>query len=113
MFEKVRQVYRLLKGQYTDVYEITESYDDISEERVRNELDELVTEGYLERLTDRYYVISSFESQQQEKEAARAIYSVGSRLHSDADTRKEVEVSGTLVEDKSFKTDKSLDEILR
>ena len=111
MIEKFSQIKSLLKGEYVHLGEIVESYDGLDEEDVVTELDELVEQDILVRFSDNYFVISSFDSEDSRKEAARKLNKLGNRFHSMADTRTEVEVSGEMVEDMSFKTDKGLDEL--
>lgn len=113
MLSKLRQLKHVFKGQYANPNEIASSYDDISVERVRDELETLVEDDVLEQFSENYYVVADYETEEEKKEILKKLSKLGHQLHSDADTRKEVKVSGSMVEDKSFKTDKSLDEIIR
>jgi len=103
----------LLKGRYLRASTIAASYDGLSINFVRKELFELAAEGYLVPIGRSFFIVPDFDSEKERKEAAKAIQIAGQHFYNEADTRTEVEVSGALVEDRTFKTQKSLDELLR
>lgn len=109
---RVRQLIQFLRGNMLTVDELTASYDGVSEERIKQELESLEKEGVLEHFFRGIYVVSTFNDEQKEKEAVKRIRAVSSRLHSDANTKTTVKVSGAAVENKEYKTDKTLSEVL-
>lgn len=110
MLERVRAIPNLLRGRYVYIPEMTKCYDGVNEEDVRLELESLVDSGVLVKMTRNYYVVAPFDS---EEEITEEIMNLSNRLYNMADTRTEVQISGSMVEEKSFKTEKSPSELIR
>lgn len=110
MLERVRAVPNLLRGRYLYIPEISGCYDGINEEDIRAEVENLVDSEVLVQMTHNYYIVAPFDS---EEEATEEIVNLSNRLYNMADTRTEVQISGSMMEDKSFKTEKSPSELIR
>lgn len=106
-------IIKILKGDFVRTSEIAESYDDVSKEYVENEVRSLVQQDILTNVFGDYYITNNFESDQKEKEALKEIHRLGNHLHQKADTRTEVKITGELVEDKEFKTDRDPASIIK
>lgn len=106
MIKSIRSTIKVLKGDFVRKSDIIESYDGLEKEFIDRRIDDLVQDGILINVFRDYYVIEDFRSREHEEEATKRILKVTNEIYQKADTRTEVEVTGEMVEDNSFKTDK-------
>lgn len=102
---------QLRKGKYRNVKNVARN-SSVSEDLVRNKLDDLVENNYLIKITTNIYVVRSMNEEKQ-KEALEAINKKRAEIQKNIDKRTKVTVSGELMEDKTFKTEKNPFEIIR
>lgn len=113
MIETIRGTIKVLKGDFVRKSDITNSYDGLDEDFVDERIDDLVQDGILVNVFRDYYVTGNFESEEREEEATKQILNMSNEIYQEADTRTVVKVSGEMVEDNTFKTDKDPSDIVR
>lgn len=107
IIETLRQIRR---GKYRTVNSLVK-YSSASNDRMREVLDDLVDEDYMIKLTSNFYVIRDLSDEEMQS-YLDLIRKKSKQLENETEQRTKVSISGSLVENKTYKTDKEPSEIL-
>lgn len=100
-------VKKLLKGERYNVKNFSEK-SSVSEDKMRSVFSELEDQGVLIQVTENHFVLGDVDKEF----AIEKIREASAELQKEVDDKTRVEISGALVENKEFETEKDPSEIL-